>query len=91
MTVQMRDNVAMTLLSAQANGFWWTLLLYLLCFIIVHAIKLAAVGYRTIGKHLPPEPPKEPQKTPEPVYFLVERKKKRPKKDYSEPKQINFQ
>ena len=29
-------------------------------------------------------------KLPEPVYYIVERKKKRPKKQYSEPKEITF-
>lgn len=81
----------MLLLSVQARGGLWCLFLLIVCAIVVHGVKLAKIGYRTLGKKLPPEPPKPKEKAPEPVYFLVERKKKRPKKEYSEPKQITFQ
>lgn len=81
----------MSLLSVQSQGFLWFLFLGLICLIVVHGIKLAVIGYRTFGKKLPPTPPKQPEKTPEPVYFLVERKKKRAGKEYSQPRQINFQ
>ncbi len=80
----------MQLLSAQSQGFFWCVTIFLLLFSIVHAAKLARLGYRTLFKKLPPEPPKIPEKQTEPVYFLVERKKKRPKKEYSEPKEISF-
>ena len=82
---------AMTLLSVQSQGFLWCFLVALLCTIAVHGLKLAALGYRSLHRKPPPEPPKQPEKEPEPVYFLVERKKKRTKAEYSEPKQINFQ
>ncbi len=81
----------MSLLSVQSHGFLWCLFLLVTCIIIVHGIKLAMIGYRTIGKKLPPEPPKAPEKTPEPVYYLVERKKKRAKAEYAAPKKISFQ
>lgn len=77
--------------TIQTQGALWCILLFLLCLIVVHAAKLAYLGWRALGKKLPPEPPKAPEKKAEPVYFLVERKKKRPKTQYSEPKQINFQ
>ena len=48
------------------------------------------IGYRSLGKKLPPEPPPKEKNEPEPVYFLVERKKKRVRSEYSEPKRINF-
>lgn len=80
----------MNLLSVQTEGALWTVLLFLLCFILVHAIKLARIGYRTLVKKLPPQKPPKPQKQEEPVYFLVERKKKRSKPEYSEPKRIQF-
>ncbi len=76
--------------SMQAQGFLWTLSLFLLCVITVHAIKLAIVGYRSIGKNLPEEQPKPPEKKPEPVYFIVERKKKRSKTEYSAPREVSF-
>lgn len=81
----------MSLLSVQSQGLLWSLFLALICIIVVHGVKLAIIGYRTFGKNLPPEPPKQPESKPEPVYFLVERKKKRAKAEFSEPKQISFQ
>ena len=36
------------------------------------------------------EKPSEPKNQPEPVYFIVERKKKRAKSSYTEPKEIRF-
>ena len=81
----------MSLLSVQSQGFLWCILVALLCTIAVHGFKLAVLGYRSLRRKPPPEPPKPPEKVPEPVYFLVERKKKRSKAEYSEPKQINFQ
>lgn len=80
----------MILLSVQSQGFAYALLIFLLCLIGVHAVKLARIGYRTLHKKLPPEPPPKQEKKPDPVYFLVERKKKRPKSDYREPKEIEF-
>ncbi len=79
----------MNLLSVQGNGAIYTAILLLICILVVHFIKLARVGYRTLGKKLPPQkPPKK--KASEPVYFLVERKKTRSKPEYSEPKRISF-
>ncbi len=80
----------MILLSVQARGALYAAILFLLCAAAVHAIRLAAIGYRSLRKKKPskrsvPKPP-----PPEPVYFLVERKKKRPKPEYSEPKRIQF-
>lgn len=80
----------MELLSVQTEGGLWTVLIFLLCLILVHACKLARIGYRSLGKKLPPHrPPKEEPKE-EPVYFLVERKKKRSKPEYTEPKRFSF-
>ena len=91
MTEPNRYDCGMSLLSVQSQGFLWCLFLAIIVIVVVHGIKLAAIGYRTFGKKMPPEPPKEPEKKPEPVYFLVERKKKRSKGEFSEPRQINFQ
>ena len=84
-------NGSMTLLSVQGEGAAWTALLFLICVIVVHGVKLARIGYRTLFKKLPPAPPpKEPEKKSEPVYYIVEKKKKRAKPEYSEPRRIQF-
>lgn len=59
---------------------------FLACFILVHFIKLAVLGLRFIKR--PPEEEKKPEPKPEPVYYIVE--KKRTKKSYSSPKEIQF-
>ncbi len=70
------------------TGILYLFLTFLFCFILVHLIKLAYIGIRSLKK--PPEEPKKP--TPpktEPVYYIVERKRAR-KANYSEPKEIKF-
>ena len=78
----------MSPLSVQAQGLLWCLFLALICTAIVHGVKLAIIGYRSMNKK---EEPKKAEPAPEPVYYLVEKKKKRSKAEYSEPKQISFQ
>ena len=90
MTLSSRYNRSMLILSVQGRGAVWTAAIFLICVIIVHGAKLARIGYRTLFKKLPPEPPKPAEKTPEPVYYIVEKKKKRAKAEYSEPKRIHF-
>ncbi len=80
----------MNLLSVQGQGALYAVLILLIVIIVVHGIKLARIGYRSLGKKLPPEPPPKEKNEAEPVYFLVERKKKRVRSEYSEPKRINF-
>ncbi len=80
----------MNLLSVQGLGFLYTACLFLFCLAVVHLVKLARIGYRTLGKKLPPEKPKRQKPEKEPVYFIVERKKKRSKPEYTEPKRISF-
>lgn len=80
----------MNILSVQGQGAMYTVLVLIIVIIVVHGIKLARIGYRSLGKKLPPEPPPKEKNEPEPVYFLVERKKKRVRSEYSEPKRINF-
>ena len=79
-------------------------LLFSLCFFCVHVAVLAKRGWNAnapkqqpVKKEKPPEKaekttkkPSEPPKQPEPVYFIVERKKKRAKSSYTEPKEIRF-
>ncbi len=74
-------------------------LLFIVCFLGVHIVKLARRGYEETLKvkkgeqpqQSAPEQEKKPvQKTPEPVYYIVEKKKKRPKSSYSDPKEFRF-
>jgi len=74
----------------QTKGLIAAAILFVICFLVVHGVKLALVGLRSLRKKAPEEPPKAEEKTPEPIYYLVERKKKRSKKEYSEPKRIDF-
>jgi len=70
------------------TGILYLFLTFLFCFILVHLIKLAYIGIRSLKK--PPEEQKKP--TPpktEPVYYIVEKKRAR-KSTYSEPKEIQF-
>jgi hypothetical protein len=53
----------------------------------VHIIKLAYIGFKSLKKPAQEEVKKE-EKTPKPVYYIVE--KKRAKRSYSEPKEIEF-
>lgn len=65
--------------------------LFFICFFIVHGIKLMFLDF--------PKPFKNEQEktavektttTADPVYYIVERKKKRPRSAYGEPKEIRF-
>lgn len=71
-----------------ALGFLYLIITFLICFTAVHFIKLAAIGLFSFKKKREPAPEKKPDKKPEPVYYIVE--KKRSKKTYSEPKEIKF-
>lgn len=67
-------------------GILYLFLTFLICFILVHLIKLAYLGIKSLKK--PQEVEKKPEPKPEPVYYIVERK--RTKKSYSNPKEIEF-
>ncbi len=73
-------------LSVQWQGFWFLLLILLVCAALVHLMRLALLGYRALTRRARPKPPPKE----DPVYFLVERKKKRAKTEYGAPKQISF-
>ena len=68
-------------------GLVYLLVTFIVCFALVHVIKLAVVGFFSLKKK-PAEPEKKPEKKAEPVYYIVE--KKRARKTYSEPKEIQF-
>lgn len=67
-------------------GLVYILVTFVVCFALVHIIKLAVVGFFSLKKK--PSEEKKPEKKPEPVYYIVE--KKRAKKSYSDPKEIEF-
>lgn len=75
-------------------GLLYLFLTFVVCFILVHLIKLAYIGFKSTKKK-PPEPPKEKPapapkpRQPEPVYYIVEKKRSK-KSTYSEPKEIRF-
>lgn len=68
-------------------GILYLFLTFLFCFILVHVIKLALIGINSMKKPAPTEE-KKPTPKAEPVYYIVE--KKRSKKTYSNPKEIEF-
>lgn len=68
-------------------GLVYLLITFIVCFALVHVIKLAVAGFFSLKKKKP-EPEKKPEKKVEPVYYIVE--KKRARKTYSEPKEIEF-
>ena len=87
------------LMSIPIKGMLFTILLFLVCFVGIHVIILARLGWeyqshkeKAVKK--PVEKPKEEEKKPlvekEPIYYIVERKTKRAKTSYGEPKQIHF-
>jgi len=86
-----------TLLASSIIGVVWLALLFVLCFICVHVLRLAKLGqqYRKAEnkEKTTPTPLQEIKSPPatasEPIYYIVERKK-RVESGFSEPKQIRF-
>lgn len=90
----------MLLLSLPIKGMLWTIALFLVCFIGTHVVILTRLGWEyQQQKNEPTTDKKEketeekkapPEKQAEPIYYIVERKTRRAKSTYGEPKQINF-
>ncbi|MBQ2702172.1 MAG: hypothetical protein IJF64_04190 [Clostridia bacterium] len=88
------------LTSAGGKGCIWLILLFFFTFILVHLTKLVRLGWEhTLTKPKPTteqkqEKPKPQEKAPakpqEPIYYVIERKRKKPKTAYTEPRQITF-
>ena len=55
-------------------GILYLFLTFLFCFILVHLIKLAYIGIKSLKKPAVAEE-KKPAPKPEPVYYIVERKR----------------
>lgn len=71
-------------------GTIYLIVLFVCCFAAVHLVKLAYYGFLSLRKKpQPKEPPaREEPKQPKPVYYIVE--KKRSRRTYSQPKEIEF-
>ena len=67
-------------------GILYLFLTFFFCFILVHVVKLAFLGMNSLKK--PPRVEEKPTPKVEPIYYIVE--KKRTKKSYSNPKEIEF-
>jgi hypothetical protein len=87
---------AYLLISNPVKGLFGCILLFLLCLAGVHIARLARMGWvYQAQKRKPVKPPTPEQKTPaekpqEPVYYIVERKKRKAQPSYGEPKRIHF-
>lgn len=85
------------LLTVGIDGFFHLLFLLIFCFVGTHLILLARIGWLHQTKQetkVNDEPEnaenKAPAKPQEPIYYIVERKTKRAKSSYGEPKQFRF-
>lgn len=90
----------MNLLSSIAGGAF-TVIVFLFCFFAVTFVRLACIGFFSISNFRKSDKTRDESredenknesesKPSEPVYYIVERKKKRLDKNYSEPKKISF-
>ncbi len=85
------------LLVSPVVGFVWIALLFDFCFLGVHILKLARIGWKApktqSDQPQEKEEKKEEKKAPapqEPIYYIVERKTRRAKSSFKEPKEIRF-
>ena len=84
------------LLTPVFFGVLWLVLLFGACFLGVHIARLVRFGWLYQKKAAPPKPTEEkkekapePKPSAEPVYYIVERKRKT-RQSYGEPKEIRF-
>lgn len=86
--------------TAAILGVFWLILIFSACFLAVHIVRLVCFGwlYQKQEKAQTPSEEKkeekkekapEPKPSAEPVYYIVERKRK-PRQSYGEPKEIRF-
>lgn len=73
--------------------------LFVGCFLLVHIVLLVQIGWKyQTNKPSVEQKPRAEEKPPEksepkpqsPVYYIVEKKRKKPKNYYSEPKEFHF-
>lgn len=69
-------------------GFVYLLLTFVICFTVIHVVKLAVVGFLSL-KRKKPQPEQKPEPKSEPVYYIVEKKRAK-KSTYSQPREFEF-
>ncbi len=96
-TITMYLTSLKNLLSTTAVlGVFWLFLIFGVCFLAVHIARLVCFGWlyqkqekaQTETEEKKEKAP-EPKPSAEPVYYIVERKRK-PRQSYGEPKEIRF-
>ncbi len=86
----------MLLSVSQWLGALYAAMILSVCFAFAVLLSLARIGLRAMRKVPPAEKKEEEAKeeprgnAPEPVYYIVEKKKKRARAEYSDPKRISF-
>ncbi len=84
------------LLPIGIKGLFLSVFLFAVCFLGVHIALLTKLGWEGVSKKSNPSTEKTKQEKPasvpsqEPVYYIVEKKTRRARASYSEPKQIHF-
>lgn len=72
-------------------GLVYLVVIFIVCFAVVHILKLASVGLKSLKPRTDEKPPEKEQKPApksQPVYYIVE--KKRAKRSYGQPREISF-
>ena len=67
-------------------------MLYIACYVFICMVRLAVQGFKSMQKDRAEQTPAEEEKKnePQPVYYIVEKKKARSKATYSPPREIKF-
>ena len=75
----------------EAIGILYLAILFTACFVFVAMVKLALLGLRSI-KNKPESKPEEPKKEepPQPVYYIVEKKRSKSRAKYGTPREIKY-
>ncbi len=76
----------------KAIGLLYLILLYIACFVFVNLIRFAMIGIKSFNESRSADDgaEKEQKEQPQPVYYIVEKKKPRGKASYSKPREIKF-
>lgn len=80
-------------ISSGLKGGLWTVSALTLCFLVTHLALFVNTKRKAQPPPIPQETPTKKEPTPavqEPVYYIVEKKRRRIKSSYGEPKEIRF-